>query len=293
MPSPNLFLLGAPKCGTTSIVRWISDRHDVFLPISKEQHYFDTDHNNSNITSREQYLSNYTAAPEGMSYYFDGSVWYLYSQVAVPNILEFCADAKFIVVLRNPVEMAYSLHDQMIFSEYEDQSDFEKAWELQESRAAGQHIPSRCPEPRFLQYKAACSLGEQVERLFRHCPREKVLLVFTEDMRTDPRHVYLRLLAFLGLEDDGRTEFPVENVARKIRSIALRRSVELLGALKRKLRIGTSLNLLNFLVRINSVDRERPKLSTAFHARLIQAFRDDIATLEQITARDLSSWRSG
>lgn len=291
MPTPNLFLLGAPKCGTTSIARWLSDRNDIFLPNSKEQHFFDSDHNNSSINSLGDYLHSYSTAQTDMAYYLDGSVWYLYSHVAVPQLLNFCPDAKMIVLLRNPVEMAYSLHDQMIFSEFENEQDFEKAWDLQDSRSIGHNIPRRCQEPKFLQYRQACSLGHQVERLFRHCSRDRVHLVFTEDMKANPRQVYLQLLSFLGLEDDGRTEFPLENIARKVYSTILRRGVELGSALKRKLRINSEFGMLNFLVHFNSVNRERPALDPAVRYRLIQEFREDIDLLQQITGRDLSAWR--
>jgi hypothetical protein len=290
MPSPNLFLIGAPKCGTTSVAQWLSERDDIFLPIIKEQDYFNKDHNNSDTHTLEAYLKYYVDAPTAIPYCLDGSIWYLYSSVAVPAVLEFCPAAKFIVVLRNPVEMAYSLHDQLIFSEFDDVEDFEVAWNLQPQRLLGEKIPRRCPEPKFLQYKEACSLGKQLDRLYQASPREKVFVIFTEDLKSAPRKVWVELMAFLGLEDDGRVEFRAVNAAHEVRSILLRRSVSALSVLKRKLRIGTSFGVLNTLVRANLFDRERPSLAAPFRSRLVEEFREDVLLLQNLTGRDLSHW---
>ena len=68
----------------------------------------------------------------------DGSVSYLYSPDAIRRVLEFDPRAKFIILVRDPVEMMRSYHSRMLFQLDEDQLDFARAWELQEARAAGQ-----------------------------------------------------------------------------------------------------------------------------------------------------------
>jgi hypothetical protein len=270
------------------MVSWLSGRDDIFIPSVKEPHYFNFDHGNRTTLELSEYLKLYQSSDSRMIYNLDSSVWYLYSRVAVPNILKFCPEAKFVVIVRNQVEMAYSLHDQMIFSEFEDVKDFVQAWNLQEARAAGENIPSRCSEPSFLQYKEACSLGKQLARLYEYCPRERICLVFNDDMKVNPRGVYLEVLKFLGLPDNERDEFPSENVARKVRSVALRRGVELLGKVKRALRISPSFGLLDALVRLNSVRRERAPMPPALRMRLIDEFAADSELLRQLTGRDLS-----
>ena len=72
------------------------------------------------------------------------STTYLRSQVAVPGILNYTDSAKFIVCLRNPVDMAVSVHGQLLHTLYEDIEDFEEAWAAQEDRARGLRIPKTC-----------------------------------------------------------------------------------------------------------------------------------------------------
>jgi|GEM_PF-5584338 hypothetical protein len=62
----------------------------------------------------------------------DASVWYLFSEEAVPNILEYNPDAKFIVMLRNPADMFFSLYQQFLFSGKETKKSPKKAWKMQQ-----------------------------------------------------------------------------------------------------------------------------------------------------------------
>src|SRR5690606_1396816 len=71
----------------------------------------------------------------------EATTGYLRSRVAVENILLECRDPKFIVCIRNPVEMAYSLHAQRVVEGMESEMDFERAWFLQEERSKGRFLP--------------------------------------------------------------------------------------------------------------------------------------------------------
>jgi hypothetical protein len=90
--------------------------------------------------------------------------------MAVPAIREANPTARLVVILRNPVEAAYSLHTQFLRSLKESEDDFETAWNLQEERRHGRKLPRYCPEPRCVQYQEAYSFGFQVQRLMERVP---------------------------------------------------------------------------------------------------------------------------
>ena len=94
MVSPNFFILGAPKCGTTSLASWLSDHPHIFIPPIKEPHYFNTDDQHRNIRRRLDYEKLFRGVTEKHIGVGEASVWYLSSEVAVRNILDACAKSQ-------------------------------------------------------------------------------------------------------------------------------------------------------------------------------------------------------
>ena len=240
MKKPNFFIIGAPKCGTTSMARWLSEHPNIYMSPVKEPNFFNTDDQWTVTRTLRQYEALFrNAGPEHVAV-GEASVWYLFSRVAVPNILTYCKEPKFIVMVRNPIEMAYSLHQQELLSGNEHIKDFRKAWELQPERAKGLEISRFCVEPKRLLYGPACKLGEQLERLWSLVPEERVLVIVLDDVKENPRREYLRVLEFLGVPDDGRNIFPVYNPAQEYRLPRLGKAIALVGRtvgmLKKKFR---------------------------------------------------------
>ena len=117
----------------------------MFLPYPKETGFWATDvlrpKSVSDIKTLAQYEALYDSATPSHSYRIDGSVIYLFSSTAVENILKFNEDAKFVIMLRNPVEQVQSWHQEQVFNFNEDVKDFWTAWSLQSERARGRHLP--------------------------------------------------------------------------------------------------------------------------------------------------------
>jgi len=245
MKKPNFFIIGAPKCGTTSLAAWLKEHQQIYMSTPKEPHHFNTDQRYIMVKESSDYDRLFEKANNQHLAVGEASVFYLYSQEAVPNIENYAADIKYIVCLRNPIEMAYSLHEQLIISGYEDEQNFEAAWFLQDDRMHGKSIPSLCKDSIFLQYGAVCSLGVQLERLYTHVPQERVFPLLLDDLRDDPRAAYLRVLKFLNVEDDGRTDYFVKNPAKALRSPWVMKMVRRLGNVKRSLGIRHTFGILN------------------------------------------------
>lgn len=299
---PNFFIIGAPKCGTTSLASWLSEHPHVFMSPIKEPHFYCSDFNAGILVSRDEYESLFEKANDNHKAVGEASTSYLYSQLAIPNIEKELPGPKYIVMVRNPVEMAYAQYEQVYQDGLEHIKDFARAWELSHERAKGKQVSRWCREPKFLDYKAICRLGEQLSRLFAIVPRERVLVLILDKLKEDPRGEYLEVLRFLGLEDDGRREFPVKNPAKENRSLLLQKAVRPLVNVfllaKRKLKLPGSPDLNIYLHevyykvyrRLNTRHRPRVPLPPKLRAEMAEYFRNDVLLLSQLLQEDLTAW---
>src|SRR5688572_20545105 len=107
MPSrkPNLFLVGAPRCGTTALYTYLKAHPDVFMSPIKELHYFSTDlfqpAPQAIIRNEGDYMAMFAGA-EGQRWVGEASPYYIYSATAPAAIKAFSPDARLVVTLRNP-----------------------------------------------------------------------------------------------------------------------------------------------------------------------------------------------
>lgn len=219
---PNLFIPGAPKCGTTALATYLSGHAQVFVGHVKEPNYWSSDMpsfaRREGFKTEEEYLAMYDWAPAGTRYAVDASTHYLFSAVALERIARRFDNALFVVGVRPPSELAPAWHMQMVNAGYEDITDFTVAWRLIHRRREGHSIPRRCPEPRLLDYEGVASVGSQLQRLLYLVGAERVHVVPLSRLKEQPRQAYLALLEFLGLADDDRHDFTPANAAARNRS---------------------------------------------------------------------------
>ena len=139
---------------------------------------------------------------------------YLYSRVGIARLRERFESARLIVILGSPIDLVDAFHAQLRYALAEDQPQLAAAWELQDKRAQGASLPSCCPESKLRQYRRVALLGDQVRRLVAAVPSEHVHIVVFDNLARDSRAGYLQILEFLGLQDDGRVDFPAVNAQR-------------------------------------------------------------------------------
>lgn len=293
MKKPNFFIIGAPKCGTTALASYLASHPNIFITNPKEPHHYNSDLKHGSFKDRGKYLSLFEQAEARQTVIGEASVWYLYSTEAVLNILKDAPDAKFIVMLRNPITMAPSLHEQMVFSGYETEKDFEKAWKLQSIRRNGKKIPFWCDEPKLLLYKDACSLGSQYERVSNIIPDSNLLPIILDDLQQEARSVWTKVLRFLNVPDDGRIDFPVVNPAKVRRSAFIKTVNDGYCKVRNALGLkGLNTGFFSWLDKWNHKSRPRPSLSPEMTNALKLEFSEEIELLEKKLERDLSKWRS-
>lgn len=288
---PNFFILGAPKCGTTAMADWLSQHPNVFMCDPKEPHFFNTDSNHHGASSLEHYESFFESVSDKHKMVGEASVWYLMSSDAVQNILEYQPDARFIVFVRNPMEMAPSLHDQRKFSGDEDINDFETAWSVQERRKSlDKSIPKTCTDVRYLLYGECCKLGFMLERLYSRVPKDKVHVVVMDDIKTSVRNEYLKVLNFLEIEDDGRIDFPIVNPGKERKLNWPRKLLRHIHLVKGRLNIKAGTGIGGLINRWNIKERQRSSVSDDIQYQMMDYFKEDVALLGKLLQRDLNHW---
>lgn len=297
-PAPDFAIVGAAKCGTTALYTYLAGHPGIAMSRRKEPCFWSPDVERfGRVESSSEYEALWEGAPPG-ALRGEASTAYIQSNVAVPEILRLRPDAKFIAMLRNPVEMAPARHSEMLNRFHEDVGDFERAWRLQEARRRGEHIPAACGERQTLQYHEVSAIGDFLARFLERVPEGQRLVILFDDLKADARRVYLETLRFLGLEDDGRSDFRPVHTNRNLRSTRFARIhralPRTLGPIYRPARVLASrldISPSALVNRINVHHAPRPPLRPAFEAELIAAFTPQIEKVEALLGRDLSHWR--
>ncbi len=303
MPRPNFFIIGAPKSGTTALAHYLAEHPQIHFATPKELFYFSDDHpiarTRHNVHCDEDYLRYFCHAdPRTKLAIGEGSTNYLQSHTAIENILKFNSESRFVVLLRNPVEVAYGMHGELLRHFFEDEPDFEKAWQLQESRANGENIPKGCVMVNQLQYRDVASYAQQLERLFALVPEDRRRVFIFDDFKSNTQSVYRQTITLLGIEDDGRQHFPKVNAARQYRYGVIGRVYQnppnwVEPAMKR-FRVwyaGQSQGIKNIVGGVLSREAPRDRLRPEFERFLSELFLPEIERVEELLGRDLSDWK--
>jgi hypothetical protein len=235
----------------------------------------------------------------------EGSVSYLYSPEAIERIRHFNPEARFIVMVRNPMSMLPSYHLKMRFLLQEDKEDFAMAWRLQEARARGESLPAHCLDPRTLMYGEVARYGAHVERLFAIAGRERTHVIVFDDFVADQPATYRRALEFLGVDFDGRTVFKRRYESRIYRYRWLQELFFLPVARGTRIETGRRAvrkdkqagpkkrSWIKRLADWNTVSASPRPLTAEMRTAVADSLRADNALLSRLLQRDLSFWLTG
>ena len=302
---PNLFIVGAPKCGTTSMADYLSQHPDVFMA-GREIHYFGSDlYESEKIRqirprpTEEDYLKNFEQA-EGHAVVGEKSVSYLHSTSAPQEIDEFSPASRVIIMLRNPVDFMYSMHSQALYSQDETELSFSAALGLEEGRRRGEGVPQRAYVRHATFYRDLARFSDQTERYRAAFPPEQLHIVLLDDLAADPEATWAGVCAFLGIPADGVSQFRAVNANKRLYVPGLARAEALLRrVLVPRLRLDrfperlkeVAKRALSGLEELNTHHEPRPPLDSTLRSALLTEFEQEIAALEKILDRDLTHWR--
>jgi len=206
MPLPNLFVIGAPKSGTTSLHRYLDQHPSIAMSAVKEPKFFLADGTRprhggpgderacrSYVVERSEYeaLFHYPDGP--VSYAGESSPFYLWHPDAPARIHALVPDARLVAVLREPTMRAYSNWADLKEQDRE-KLDFPSALAAEEQRRLDDWEP-------FWFYRSLGLYGEQLTRVFAVFPRTQVKIVLAEELADAPGRALHDVLAFLGLPD--------------------------------------------------------------------------------------------
>lgn len=297
MLKPNFFIVGAPKSGTTALYEYLKQHPDVFFDV-KEICYFcpDLTLRTPHITE-SVYLSYYTNAGNQQAV-GDGYVYHLLSKEAAKEIKAFNPDARIIIMLRNPVEMVYSLHAQHVFDGDELIENFEDALNAQSSKSLAERVPDyyKCPLE-SMDYSSVAKYYEQVLRYKSVFAEDKVHIILYDDFKLNPEQEYRKLLKFLGLKETMPNTFEVINPSHGVRSKSFRNFlINAPGGIKAMGRVffphhsKRRVWLMHKLWFLNSKSKTQKPLTEELKQRLVDMYKNDIQKLEKLLNRDLGNW---
>jgi hypothetical protein len=295
---PNLFIVGAPKSGTTAMYRYLKAHPDIFMSDVKEPYFFGSDliYRMPRMTM-DTYLSLFRMVRNEKKI-GEASVTYLYSRKAAREINAFNQSVKIIIMLRNPVEMIYSLHSQCLYTGTEDIVDFVSALEAEEDRKKNLRIPQSCKDiVNYLFYRNFGKYTEQVKRYFQIFGRENTHIIIFDDFKEKIDSSYQSTLSFLEVETNFRPPtFDIINRNKSIRINLIRKFLNypLIVKCTRFLIPVYSWRqyFAHFIYLLNIRHSNRPPIRQELKSQLQKEFYPDIEQLSVLLKRDLTHWCS-
>jgi Sulfotransferase family len=311
-----LFIVGAPRCGTTTLSRVLNDHPSICCPVVKEPHFF-AQHDlrglpEAELRTRveERYLRRFFHRKPAQRVGIDASVTYLYTPEQLEPILKLWPDSRFVVALRDPLSMLPSLHKRLVYTGDETIGSFADAWAAVPARAAGHRIPRRCADPRWLRYDEAARFGTYVERLFAAVGRERCHVVVFNDLVSSSAEQYVRLMEFAGLDGEpghspGRwragydvrirwlqrlLKRPPPNVRGYLAGEKFRQRIRNLDETDEPRVPRSVLSIRKRLIKWNRMPARDEPLSLSLQDEICRQFRSEVDRLGDTLGRDLTHW---
>jgi len=296
---PHFFVIGASRSGTTSLYHCLRRHPEIYLhPHRKEARFFghwcsgldfrgprDEQAAATIISDLASYEALFREARPGQCI-GDVSPVYLYLPEAARQIYQQAPAAKLVAMLRHPVERAFSSYSNLRRKGIEPLDDFDRAMQAEPERIAARW------HPRW-HYRSRGFYARQLERYLAWFPSEQIRIYLTDDLRHDRQAVLSDLFRFLGVDPSVKIVVPCDYHVQwhprrwvlsrgPIAASAPTASHPAAGAVTRGTR-----PLMRWLGRLAF---KPPSLPPASRQRWLRDYREDIARLERMLMRDLSSW---
>lgn len=290
---PHFLIVGAPKSGTTSLYRYLQQYPRIFMPKNKEPRFFcgyETDtfefgtkqFHPEIVSTASDYLDLFRDAPAG-AISGEASTDYLSCPQAAKRIQAWNPSTKIIIMLRNPVDRAYSEYQHSIAGKFQANTFWESLC-LESERIHQRYDPVFWHVRRGFYFEA---VNEYIE-LFG---RDRVQIIFFEEFADSTASVVESLFKFLEVQ-----AFPV-NVSERHNSGSVNSRDVAQGKFSRSLNkiigkvIGkkTPEDIINRLPSMKNVE-VRDVLSNTQYDWLRGNFREDILKLQQLLDVNLEHW---
>ena len=284
---PNFLIIGAAKAGTSSLDYYLKQHPMIYLSKTKEPHFFDYSPNyqkglkhyvKKHFKGAEKYPARGEATPSYLQHF----------EIVIPRISEaYNGDLpKFIIMLRDPVERAWS-HYLHRTRNYRETETFERALELEGSRLEKNKAD-------WVGYFSDGLYSQQIDHWLMKFPIENFLFILSDDMKFKHKTTLKSIFDFLGV--DSNVDIPdikKMNVASTARSEWLMKVLSHPPLFTRLIPYSIRRNLIIYLRNKNLRPYDSaPKMDMATKEKLRKKYAPEISRLEKIIERDLSMWNS-
>ena len=295
---PDFLIIGAARAGTTALHAYLRQAPDVFMPSLKEPNFFayegrtlaccgpGAEFINNSVTRIDDYRALFARAPRA-AILGEASPLYLYEPAAAGNIRCHVPDARLIVILRNPIEQAWSHFLQATKLRVEPLASFTAALEAEDERTRAGWQP-------MLSYARFARFGEQLERYLALFPREQLLIARYETFLAEPDNLLREILGFVGADpgfSPDMSQRPNSGGVPKNAGLQdfLMKPNAVTGLAARLLPLATRRAIRDRLAAFNL--RRDEAMPAAARAILRERLGDDIARLSRLLGQDFSHWR--
>lgn len=294
---PNFLIVGAAKAGTTSLYFWLNQHPDVFLPSLKEPSYFAPQYQ-LRIANWDRYLALFQPG-KGKKAIGEASVIYMDDPETPRLIHDALGKIKILIVLRNPVERAFSYYCWNLMFGYETVRAFEAALECEDQRLADEGFRKNNPS-RYIWAYAYFHTGLYYEQVKRYLETfgDQVSIHLFEDLVARPEATFIDVCHFLGISAEYKLAFEPKNQSRIPRSIPLQYNIRKMILASQKIRpwrLGIGFRLVLSAIHDLNIRAGFPKPSILPETKsnLQEKYRDNINKLSTLIQRDLAYWYDG
>ncbi len=301
---PQFVIAGAPKAGTTALHAALATHPDLYLSPVKEPKYYLTDgrppprsgHRGPGdahsarewMWRQDDYHGLFADAPAD-AVRGESTPFYLYDRAAQARLVADVPDIKVIVIVRDPVDRAWSNWVHLRADGLEPEADFLTAVRREEQRVEDGWAP-------FWHYRGLGRYGAQVRDLYGLVPREQVCLLRYRQLVDSPTATLDRVSTFLGVRTGVAHTVAPENVKPYVADTPRHR------ALARLARAGAALGAyappqvwrrlsVPLIAAMHAGKAPRPPLPVAVRREVLGPLLPDIALLEEITGESFDDWR--
>ncbi|MFB6347302.1 MAG: sulfotransferase domain-containing protein [bacterium] len=292
---PTFLLAGSGKSGSTSLWHYLKEHPEICMAEQKEPLFF------SRVTGQ---MDGGKLVPTRSGRYDKGIEWYkslfdhcsnatalgeatayLYLEDAPELINKHIPNVKFVFLMRDPVDRAYSHYWQAVKGGRKLPDTFEEL--------------VRQDHPYFQAFRHVSSYAQHLKRYYEVFEEEQIKIIFLQDLKEKPRELLREVQAFVGVDPD----FVPESLGKRFNKSAVARSAKFQRLIRRMRH--TSLKQfmpnwlrksLSFLARrisaLNKKEIDYGPMDTEIRKSLIDGFMEDIEYLEEKTGRDLTEWKT-
>jgi hypothetical protein len=295
MRKPDFFIVGAPRSGTKAMRTYLGKHPEIFMVYDVKPHFFGTDLDSPPfIRDEQEYLSLFAGA-NNEKRVGEKSPRCLYSRRAAAEIKAYQPSARIIIMLRNPVDMLYSLYNNSLNFGLEDIVDFEAALEAENDRKLGKRLPPSLSPTEYWRclYREFVRYTEQVQRYVDTFGWENVHIIIFDDIIDDAARVYRETLRFLDVDPDFQTNLDkvqpdVRNHSKTLLNFLNSPTPALRSLVLATIPLPIRDRITKGLRRLNAVPV--PALDQGLRRRLQAEFLPEVQQLSKLIGRDLTHW---